>query len=691
MNESEIALLETAFLAYEQGQADRAVELVADLTGSVDALNLLAVIALDQRRFDTAEAKARAALDLDPDHAIARNTLGNTLVEQGRSQEAVAEFDRALRASEDQPDILFNRGNALRQAGQFEDAIQSFRAAIRVRPGYIAAYNNLAVTLRLKGDAESAAAILIEGLAYAPNQPELRFNLGNSLQAAGRPEAAILSFAKAHKHAPDRADILVNWGVALAELGERAEAEAKFREAIKMSPDLSPAYVGLADLADDGTMDGIAHRRAVLDLKPDLAAIRSSLLMCLHYSTEPTPQDLAKEHQSFGQLFDRDDPPAWQSGPSRSFDPERRLRVGFVSGDFRFHAMAFFALPVLAGAPAEAWDVVGYSTTARPDADTQRFQAAASLLRDVQTLSDDELVNLIVADEIDVLIDMSGHAPRNRLKAFAARPAPVQVAWGDYVNTRGLKAIPLLIGDPVHTPLEEQPLYVERVAHMPVDYFCYQPPGNAPDVSLTPPSTRGEPLTFGTFSEITKIQPETVALWAKVLTAVPESRFFANNYLLQDGARAGRLLSQFLEHGIHNDRVVIGHGGPHRTFLDQYRDVDVILDTLPYSGGLTTCEALWMGVPVITLKGDRYCGRHAAAHLSAVGLSDLVTDSPDAFVSKAQELNADAARRATLRLGLRHQVADSPLCNTADFCEAFYGLLRSEWRVTCEAQGNPSG
>ena len=691
MTSNEAAILDTAFMAYEQGEPDKAAQLARGLPGSVDAANLLAVIALDRRDFAAAEGHAQAALAIDPDHAVARNTLGNILVEQGRSLESIAEFDHALRASGDQPDILFNKGNALRQAGLLEEAIEAFRAAIRARPGYIPAYNNLAVTLRLKGDAESAATILIEGLAHAPEQPELRFNLGNSLQAAGRPEAAILSFANAHQAAPNRADILVNWGVALTELGETVEAEAKFRAAIALAPDLSQAYVGLADLADDGTMDGIAHRRAVLDMKPDLAAIRSSLLMCLHYSAGPTLDEIAAEHRAFGDMFDTDQPDAWISGPKRSFDPDRRLRVGFLSGDFRFHAMAFFALPVLAGAPTTEFEVVCYSTTGLPDSDTERFRATADLWRDVQTLNEDELTHLIVSDGIDILIDMAGHAPRNRLKAFAQRPAPVQLAWGDYVNTRGLKAITALIGDRIHTPRSEQTLYAEQLRHMPVDYFCYQPPGDAPDVSLTPPSTRGEPLTFGSFSEATKIQPETIALWAEVLDAVPGSRFLANNYLLADGAKTGRLLSMFMDHGIHNDRVVIGTGGPHRDFLGQYKDVDIILDTLPYSGGLTTCEALWMGVPVLTLKGDRYCGRHAAAHLTAAGLDDMVADTRGSFIAKASELAEDAERRAALRVRLRQQVAESPLCDVAGFCDAFYDLLRSEWRVTCDAQGNPEG
>jgi len=303
----------------------------------------------------------------------------------------------------------------------------------------------------------------------------------------------------------------------------------------------------------------------------------------------------------------------------------------------------------------------------------------------VRSVSDEGLATLIVNDKIDVLIDLSGHAPHNRLTTFSQKPAPLQVAWGDYVNTRGLAAIDVLVGDAVHTPMSEQDRYVERLLHMPNDYICYEPPTYLPPASQAPASQNGC-VTFGTFSELTKIQPETIRLWAKVLHANPDSRFFANGYLLADEARQGKLFSAFIENGISSDRIIIGTGGEHANFLEQYAEVDVILDTWPYSGGLTTCEALVMGVPVVTLTGGRFSGRHATAHLKAAGFLEWVAEDESAFVKITSKLSEDPAALTPLRRQVRQQTLASPLCDVDGFADAFYALLRTEWQQVCSSR-----
>jgi protein O-GlcNAc transferase len=444
-----------ALTEYEAGHlaaaAEAARHLVEESPEFADAHNLLSVIAQDEGRLHDAEAAARAALAGDPGNPIYLNSLANSLRRLGRTDESIVAFEKARRGMPDQPDILFNLGNALRDAGRFEEAVDAYRASVTVRPGSIAVYNNLAITLKAMGDPEGAATILIEGLAFAPKSPELRFNLGNALHAAGRADAAEASYLRAVDLRPAHADAWVNLGVVQAEQGKISDAEASFRKAITLDPNLSQAYVGLADLADDGSLDAIAHRRAVLEMKPDLAAIHSSLLMCLHYTASTTVDELADEHRAFGAKFDRTDAPAFDK--NHDFSADRPLRRGVISGDFRFHAMLFFAQPVLAHRDRTDVSLTCYSTTAHPDSHTVKFRQAADQWRDVRTLSDDDLSQLIVRDEIDVLIDLAGHAPHNRLLAFARRPAPLQIAWGDYVDTRGLQAIDVLIGDAVHTPM----------------------------------------------------------------------------------------------------------------------------------------------------------------------------------------------------------------------------------------------
>jgi predicted O-linked N-acetylglucosamine transferase (SPINDLY family) len=530
------------------------------------------------------------------------------------------------------------------------------------------------------GDTEAAATVLIEAVAHAPQSAELRFNLGNALQAAGRRDAAEAAYRKAVDLMPRHAEAHANLGVVLAEAGKKDDARAAFRMAIDLNPDLVPAYVGLADLVDDGSMDAVAHRRAVLALNPKLAPVRSSLLMCMHY-TSVSREELAAEHRAFGLAHNRVGPPAFRP---RNPAAGERLRLGVVSGDFRFHAMLFFVLPVLQARPHDGFEIFCYSNTARTDEHTQDFRAAADHWRDVRGLSTDALTGLIVRDRIDILIDLSGHAPNNRLLVFAAKPAPLQVAWGDYVNTRGLTAIDLLFGDAQHTPPEDDALYVEKIVRFAPDYMCYRPPVYAPGVTPAPCLKNGY-VTFGTFSEVTKIGPEAVSRWAAVLKAIPTARFLLNGYLFKDGKRQDRITALFADAGIGAERLIFRTGGPHPEFLAQYAEVDVILDTAPYSGGLTTCEALLMGVPVLTIAGDRFCGRHAAAHLTNGGSPQWVAASLADFVNKAQVLASDPPGLSAHRPETRARFLVSPLCDVVKFAETFYGALRAQWRLRAQS------
>lgn len=681
---------QVAITAYEAGEIDLAIsageKLLAENENFGDAHNLLSAIAQDQGRLADAERSARAALSSDPNNPIYLNSLGNTVRRLGRTDEAIAVFEMARRGMPDQPDILFNLGNALRDSGRLDEAADAFRASLAIKPGVVPAYNNLAITLKAIGDPEAAATVLIEGLAYDPKSPDLRFNLGNALQASGRLDAAESAYRRAIDLRPNTPDAWVNLGVVLAEQDKKSEAEECFRHAITLDKNLAQAYVGLADLADDGGLDAIAHRRSILAMAPDLAAIHSSLLMCLHYTADVSLDDLTEEHHRFGERHNRTDAPYYME--KHDFDPDRPLRIGVVSGDFRFHAMRFFALPALAARDRSDWTLICYSSTVHPDAHTKAFRDAADQWRDVRNVSDTALCDLIVKDQIDVLIDLSGHAPHNRLLTFSRKPAPLQVAWGDYVNTRGLNAIDCLIGDPTHTPPEDDPRYVERVVRLPTDYICYMPPPYLPPAAQSPAVSAGC-VTFGTFSELTKIQPETVRLWSEVLKANPESRFLANGFLLADEVRQGRLYSAFIENGIASDRILIGSGGEHAEFLEQYDQVDIILDTWPYSGGLTTCEALVMGVPVVTLAGDRFCGRHATAHLRAAGQPQWAAETEQDFVRIATTLAKDVEVLGRERRSIRSKTLASALCDVAGFSSAFFSALREEWRGLCN--GRTSG
>ena len=337
---------EQAIARYQAGDrvaAKTAAEKLLKTPQQSDALHLLAVIAQDEGSQAEAEAFARKAVALAPANPLYLNTLGNGLLAQGRSAEAVEVLTQAHTAAPDQADILFNLGNAQRQAGFFDAAMDSFRRTVVLRPTHIGAYNNMALVLKAVGDTESAATVLIEAVGRAPKSGELRFNLGNALHSAGQLPAAEMAYRKAIELMPGHAEAYVNLGVVLAEAGRKDKAEDCFRKAIALNPNLAPAYVGLADLADDGTMEAVAHRRAVLAMKPDLAAIRSSLLMCLHYVPGVSRAEIFEAHKEFGALHRQPSAPVFN--PDHDFTAKRKLRIGFVSGDFRFHAITYFNIP----------------------------------------------------------------------------------------------------------------------------------------------------------------------------------------------------------------------------------------------------------------------------------------------------------------------------------------------------------
>ena len=376
------ALFENAVRAYQSGDRAganaQARAILASHPAHGDTLNLLAIVAQEERRLPDAEALIRQAVGIDRMNPVYLNTLGTTLLAQGRTDEAVNALTGAANAAPREADILFNLANAYRDSGRADKAMKSYQGVVALQPGHLGAYNNLALMLKAAGDAESAVTVLIEAIAYAPHTSELRFNLGNAMHMAGHGAAAEAAYRKALALEPTHVQAMVNLGVVLAEQSRKGEAEELFRKAIALDPKVSQAYVGLADLVDDGGSDAIAHRRTVLAMRPDLAPIRSSLLMCMHYAESPSRAEIAAEHRKFGDLFDSKAAPAWRARKV-DFAPTRKLKLGVVSGDFRFHAMLFFALPVFEARDKDAWELTCYSTTAKTDAHTRTFRASCRL------------------------------------------------------------------------------------------------------------------------------------------------------------------------------------------------------------------------------------------------------------------------------------------------------------------------
>ena len=363
-------------------------------------------------------------------------------------------------------------------------------------------------------------------------------------------------------------------------------------------------------------------------------------------------------------------------------DPGKALNIGYVSADFRRHPVGFFLAPVLARHDRRRFSVSCYSGRGLADDLTERLKAGADAWRSVGGLSDEALATAIRDDGIDVLVDLSGHTAGNRLTAFALRPAPVQVSWLGYFNTTGMKAIDYVLMDAETVPEGAERWFTEEVIHLPAGRFCYGPPEDAPPVAPPPVEERGR-VTFASFNNLTKVGAEVVGLWARILDALPSSRLVLKWRSLGDAAVRDRYQAWFAAEGIEPNRIELQGASPHAEMLAAYGGVDVALDPFPFSGGVTSCEALWMGVPVVTWPGARPVSRQTAGFLRALGLAELIAADREDYVAIAAGLARDRDGLTALRAGLRARMAASPLCDGVRFTRHLEAAYRDMWRRWC--------
>lgn len=522
--------------------------------------------------------------------------------------------------------------------------------------------------------------------------------LGATLLAHGWHHAACALWEAAEIADPCDAAWPANQAAALKALGHAALAGDKAWKAFRMDPDLDAAKRVLGELAEEAGDLAQAIRFFAAIAKPDAevlahlaqnyllmgdgegaareygraseldAAFASAALMSLHYCPGLTMQEVVARHLEWGKRFPSPKRPAWTHVPGQP------LRLGFVSPDFRNHATGVFLPPLLKERARCGWQAVLYSNTRHEDATTQRFKSLCDGWRDIRGLSDAEAAELVRADGIDILIDLNGHTAGNRLGLFALRPAPVQMAYLDYVCTTGLTQIDYRLHDRFHLLQAEADLYSELVLWMDGDIFLYEPPAYAPDVAPAPCRKNGF-VTFGSFNALFKTGEPCIALWCDALRAVPEARFLIASPNLKYEAARERLKRLFRKYGVDPDRVSLLGEADHATHLSRFGLVDLVLDSQPYSGGLTTLEALWMGVPVLTLAGDRVAGRHSASHLKVIGCEELVASDADSYVSRAIELARDSEPLVSWRSRLRARVSASVLCDARGYADNFASIL----------------
>lgn len=633
------------------------------------------------KRLAPAELLCRQILAVQPDRADALHLLGVLAVHAGRPDTGIELIQRAIRSCKTNEYYHNNLGNALRASGRLDEAIAAYGAAIQINHDFVAAHSNLGVVLKDKGQLDEAIAMFREAIRLGPEAAEAHNGLGVALQSRGQIESAIASFRKALRFQPDLCEALGNLGNALRVIGQLDEAIAACRQAIQLRPNTAELHSHLANVlkARGELEEAIESYREAVRLKPNCPKTHSALIFAL--SLHPS----AAEDLAFDELR------RWNQRHAETLrrfarlhqnnrDPNRPLRVGYVSPDFRNHVVGHQVLLLLRHHDRKQIEPFCYTCTIGADGVTESIRQSSDGWRNIAAMSDSEAADLIRKDEIDILVDLAVHSANNRLLIFAHKPAPVQLTYLGYCGSTGMNSMDYRLSDPFMDPSDSDlSRYSEQTIRLPETYWCYNVAGPTPEPSPPPALTLGY-VTFGCFNNFSKVSAAALDLWADIVLAVEKSRLIIHS---NPGTHLDTLRRRFLDRGIAPDRLEFLKWQSWAQYIGTYDRIDVGLDTFPWGGGITTCDAMWMGVPVVTLAGRTAVGRGGASILSNVGLTDLIAATPQQYSQIAIALASDLPRLNQLRQALRQRMQASPLMDAPRFARNVEAVYRQLWHDWC--------
>jgi len=643
-----------------------------------EAHNNRASLLLQRGRHDEAISEYRQAIRCAPDATMFRINLAAAFEALGRVDDAVAALGGAIALEPRQPQWLAMRGLLLANHGRTAEAVESLRRAAELAPDAAELHCNLGVALIETGADAEARDVLRRAIALDPSLHLAHYNLGVARLRAGEFDDALASFRTASSLNPQHAEALVNEGFILWRRGELSDAQAACERGLALNPELPEGHVTLGNVRKDlGDVDAaIAHYRRALELRPNDLVARANLIFSLHYPAASNPADISAEIGEWN---------VWQTMPiermpPRTIEVRDRISIGYVSANLRTHPGGFFLGAVLAAHDRSAFKVTCYVDATEEDEHSRRIRASVDEWLPIAALSDDALADRVRSDAIDIVVDMNRFSGSCRLRAFARKPAPVQVSWmGGPITTTGLGAMDYVLSDAIHTPPGDEAAFVEEVVRLDNVYAVYDAPPYAPECAPLPAATNGF-ITFGCCNYLAKLQPEVIRVWAQILARVPGSRMLLQSKAFACDAASARLIDLFARNGVDASRLLLRGGVNHRDLLALYGTIDVALDPFPYSGGITTCEALWMGAPVIALLGTRANARHSVSHLLNAGLPDWIAGDAGDYVARSVALASDISALAAIRAALRDRVAASRLCDAPRFTRQLEDLYRSMFR-----------
>jgi protein O-GlcNAc transferase len=712
--------IESAWEHYRAGrlaQAAAACRHILELDKAVaDAHHLLGLIEIQEGRLPAALERMSAALALQASNPTLHNNLGCVLLRLERLEEAAHSFRNAVAIQPRYAEAHDNLGLALQGLRKIDEAAASHRAAIDLDSANAAAHRHLGVALGALGRPAHAVESLRCALALEPRDAQAHADLGNALTDLGRLHEAEQSYRQALALSPGYAAVHTNLGGLLQRAGRLGEAESCYRRALELEPGLAQAHNNLGNvLIDLGRLgeaeqalrraaelkpglvealtnlasifarqgkvdDAVAMNRRALSIDPRNATIHSNLIFALDLVDTSMAQQQEERHRWYaqhGRIHAASIEPY-----ANSRDPARRLRIGYVSADFHRHSAYYVFAHVIRRRDRESFEAVCYSGTTREDECTRVLRGSADLWRSTIGLPDEALAQQIRADRIDILVDLSGHSSGNRLLVFARKPAPVQVtAWG-YASGTGVESIDYFFADPVVVPADERACFAEEIVDL-ESMLCYEAPDYMPEVSRLP-ALAGGAFTFSCINRVPKISDPILGLWQAILDAVPGANLVIKDKELDDRGARRQLMARLRNAGIDEARARLLGGSPHPQHLESYHEIDMALDPFPHGGGVSSLEALWMGVPVVTLAGRTSTSRTTAAILSVAQMGDWIAGSEAEYVRIAVAKALDRQALARTRAGLRERMLASPAGDCDRYARRVEQSYREIWRRWCE-------
>ena len=649
----------------------------------MDAYNRLGLLLKNNNKLYDALQIFQKAINVKPDFFPVYTNIGTILSELGKLDQALTYFNKAIELNPLEIHAYNNKGNIFQKKGDMLSAVDAYEKALKIDPNYVEGYSNLGNALRECGQIKKAEIILLKALELSPNYANAHNNLALVYSDMDNYEKAMESFNSAIQINPMLIDPYSNIAGLYIKKGKLDKAIYFSKRAISLASNYAQPYnnLGVAFSRQCNIDESINNFKKAIKIKPDYYIAYSNYLFTLNYDHRLTSEQIFNEHSKYGNLFNN-----LQNNPYylNNKDYDRPLNIGYVSPDFYQHSVAFFVEAILKNHNKDQFKVFCYADNTNIDSLSTKLRKMSYKWIVTCGINDDQLYNKIRSDKIDILVDLTGHTANNRLLVFARKAAPIQITYLGYPNTTGLKAIQYRITDEyADPPGYKENEYSEKLIRIPNNFLCYSPPDNANEAEF-PPVIKNKYITFGSFNIPSKINNNVIALWSEILKKVTNSKIMLKSKYFGCQITKDLFINRFKQNGIEEDRLIImGYLPSFNDHRKMYDNVDISLDTFPYNGTTTTCEALWMGVPVITLNGDRHASRVGVSILNSIGLMDCIADNEDEYINKAIYLANDIELLSNIRKNLRNLMKKSPLTDGKVFTKKLESLYRNVWKNHC--------